>query len=148
MSPANRSYALAVCAVFSGAGALVATSLLVRNLPEPPPPGSDGFVHGLAAAGAILFGLQGLLVVTVGVTLAGLEAVDVTTTRQRLVAQAGVVLATAGPPLVLVWAHLDGPGELTGAAFVSVSLGTLLVMGLCTWVFVTVVVRGIRATVG
>jgi hypothetical protein len=136
-----------VFAVLSGVAALVATSLFVRNFSEPPP-GSDGFVHGLAAAGAILFGLQGLLVVAVGVTLAGLEAVDVTTTRQRLVGQVGTGVAAIGPPLVLVGVHIGGPAELIGTAFVSVILGTLLVMGLCTWVFVARVVRGIRASVG
>jgi hypothetical protein len=82
------------------------------------------------------------------VTLAGLEAVDVTTTRQRLVGQVGTRVAAIGPPLVLVWAHVGGPPELTGAAFVSVILGTLLVMGLCTWVFVARVVRVIRTSAG
>lgn len=143
MASPNRSYTLAALAVLSGLGALVATYLFVRNFSEPPP-GSDGFAHGLAAAGAILFGLQGLLVVAVGVTLAGLEAVDVTTTRQRLVGQVGAGFAAIGPPVVLVWAHVGGPPELTGAAFVSVILGTLLLLGFCMWVFVAAVVRGIR----
>lgn len=81
-------------------------------------------------------------------TLAGLEAVDLTTTCQRLVGQVGTGVAAIGPPLVLVGVHIGGPAELIGTAFVSVILGTLLVMGLCTWVFVARVVRGIRASAG
>lgn len=147
VTPTNRSYGIAAVAGLSGVGALVAASLFVFNSPEPPP-GSDGFAHGLAGIGLLLYSLLGLLVVGVGVTLVVLEVLDGVGPRERLVAQAGVVLATVGPPLVLVWAHLDGPIELTGAAAVAVLAGSLLVMGLCTWVFVAEVVRGIRASVG
>lgn len=143
MPSLNRSYTLAALAVLSGVGALVASVVFVWTIPEPPPD-SDGFVHGLAAAGAILFALQGLLVVAVGVALAGVEAAVVTTARQRLVGQAGTALAAVGPPLVLVWAHVGGPPELTGAAFVAVTLGVLVVAVVCGWIFVAEVVRGIR----
>lgn len=143
MPSLNRSYALAALAILTGVGAVFGAYLFLLNIPDPPP-GSDGFAHGLAGAGAALYALAGFLVVGVGVGLAGLERLDAGTGRQRLVAQVGAGLASAGPPLVVAWAHFDGPVELTGVAFVCIIVGTLLVGLVSGWVGGRAVLRTLR----
>ncbi|WP_224332685.1 hypothetical protein [Haloprofundus halobius] len=144
MPSLNRSYALAAFAVLSGVTAVFGAYLFLLNIPDPPA-GSDGFAHGLAGGGAILYGLAGFVVVGVGVALAALEAFDAGTPYHRLVAQVGAGLAGAGPPLVFVWVHLDGPVELTGVAFVCIVVGTLFVGLVSGWVSATTVIRTLRS---
>jgi hypothetical protein len=142
VTPDRRSCAVAALAVLVGVGSLVATYHFVSGLSEPPP-GSDGFAHGLAAAGAILFAIAGLAVTADGVAVAVLAAVGATT-RQRLLAAVGATVAAVGPPLVVAWVEFDVPVEASGVGLLAVLIGTLVVGVAVAWVAAAALLDALR----
>ena len=103
---------------------------------EPPPPGSDGFVGGLAVLFLYFLGWVGCLVLSVGLAIPPLNGYGLRFTRYQrglfLLAALAAFLSAVGP-FVLFGLVYSNPGAMVVAWFVVTGIAVLSLLSGLVW---------------